>query len=71
MRVTIIKSLITGIIPVLFSCQDSIINGEYSTSDVSVYLNPGQSGGTLVLTCRIYNSTSYIGTATHYLIITP
>ena len=35
MRVTIIKSLITGIIPVLFSCQDSIINGEYSTSNES------------------------------------
>ncbi len=45
--------------------------GTGANADVSVYLNPGQSGGTLVLTCRIYNGTTYIGTATHYLNVAP
>ena len=45
--------------------------GTGAGADVSVYLNSGQAGGTLVLTCRIYNDTSYIGTATHYLNIAP
>ena len=45
--------------------------GTGPNADVSVYLNPGQSGGTLVLICRIYNGTTYIGTATHYLNVAP
>lgn len=35
--------------------------------DVSVYLNPQHSGGSLRITCDIFNGSSLIGTATYYL----
>ncbi len=37
-----------------------------STGNVSVYLNPGQSG-VLAVTCRVFNGSTYVGTATKYV----
>ncbi len=44
-------------------------NGNNSNvGNVSVYLNPGQSG-TLAVTCRVYSNTAYIGKATQYVYV--
>lgn len=39
-----------------------------SVGNVSVYLNPGQSG-VLTVTCRMYSNTAYIGKATQYVYV--
>ena len=39
-----------------------------NVGNVSVYLNPGQSG-TLAVTCRVYSNTAYIGKATQYVYV--
>ena len=49
-------------------------SGGYSTgsnAEISVYLTSGQAGGTLAVTCRAYNGTSYIGSTTTYVTVTP
>ena len=44
-------------------------NTPYSSiGNVSVYLNPGQSG-VLTVTCRVYNDTTYIGKITQYVYV--
>lgn len=43
-------------------------SSEYGPSvDVSIYLNPGQPGGTLVVNCYVFNGNTYIGKASTYL----
>lgn len=39
--------------------------------DVSVYLNSQHYGGSLRITCAMYNGSSLIGTATYYLNVNP
>lgn len=39
--------------------------------DVSVYLNSQHNGGSLRITCAMYNGSSLIGTATYYLNVNP
>lgn len=49
-------------------------SGGYSTgpnADVNIYLSPGQIGGTLLVTCRAYNGTTFIGQATAYVTVSP
>lgn len=44
-------------------------NTPYSSiGNVSVYLNPGQSG-VLTVTCRVYSNTAYIGKITQYVYV--
>ena len=45
--------------------------GHGSSASVSVYLGPSDTGGTLLVTCRAYNGTTYIGSYTHYLNVSP
>ena len=40
-------------------------------TDVSVYLNPGQTGGTLRLECAMYNGGTLLGTGVYYLDVSP
>ena len=42
-----------------------------ANANISVYLNPEQAGGTLITTCRIYQNSTFIGSASHYLQINP
>lgn len=52
-------------------CNSWYIWPNGSNADISVYLNPGQSGGTLIATCRVYHNSTFIGSASHYLQINP
>ena len=72
----------TFMLAILFiACQDSwddLFNPTVESTpsiranaNISVYLNSGQAGGTLVSTCRIYQNSTYIGSASHYLQINP
>ena len=45
--------------------------GHGPSANVSVYFGSGDTGGTLLITCRAYNGTSYIGAYTHYLNVAP
>lgn len=46
-------------------------NGYGNTADISIYLNPMDSGGTLAITCMVFNGINYIGTGSTYLYVTP
>ena len=38
-------------------------------TDISVYLNPGHTGGVLCVECKMYNGSTLLGTATYYLYV--
>ena len=49
-------------------------NGTYgtgNTANVSIYLNPNDTGGTLMVTCRVFNGTTFIGSGSAYINVTP
>lgn len=51
------------------TCDRWFLNPSGNRADISVYLNPQHSGGSLRITCSMYNGSSLIGTATYYLYI--
>lgn len=46
-------------------------DGHGSSADISIYLNPGQSGGTLRVSCKVYNGLTYIGTNYTFVNVSP
>ncbi len=46
-------------------------NGYGNTADISIYLDPSDAGGYFIITCKAFNGTTYIGSASHFLSVSP